>query len=283
MATMPIKQWVGDKGKIKHGGNDPFDVQTVQKLLKAAAAKLSKAELDPGSSNGHITPATITAIRALQTGVMGAKTADGRIDAGGRTWKALLQAAGEVDTNPDSWPAKPEFLPLSLVQVMQKFGDFEFEDAPDKDNGDGINILGDWKKKNIVTVEIPQLAKIAKPGAKRKEFHRRCSRQLQGVWQAWDDAGLLDRVKTFDGAFVTRYKRKMAHVGKASLSNHAWGTAFDINYQWNKLGATPAIIWEGGCVFELVLIANTFGFFWGGHFGAGRIDGMHFEVALPQG
>jgi hypothetical protein len=32
-------------------------------------------------------------------------------------------------------------------------------------------------------------------------------------------------------------------------------------------------------VRELVPIANAFGFYWGGHFGAGRVDGMHFEVA----
>ena len=37
--------------------------------------------------------------------------------------------------------------------------------------------------------------------------------------------------------------------------------------------------WETGCVFELVSIAHDHGFFWGGHFNAPRVDGMHFEVA----
>ena len=38
MATH-IKQWVGEKPKGKKPGNDPYDVQTVQKLLKAASGK----------------------------------------------------------------------------------------------------------------------------------------------------------------------------------------------------------------------------------------------------
>ena len=58
------------------------------------------------------------------------------------------------------------------------------------------------------------------------------------------------------------------------LSNHAFGTAFDINVQWNPLEALPG---RTGCVFELVPMAHRHGFYWGGHFS--RRDGMHFEVA----
>ena len=63
------------------------------------------------------------------------------------------------------------------------------------------------------------------------------------------------------------------------LSNHAFGTAFDINVPFNPLGARPALIGKQGSVRELVPIANEHGFFWGGHFGK-RPDGMHFEVAV---
>lgn len=64
---------------------------------------------------------------------------------------------------------------------------------------------------------------------------------------------------------------------RTTLSNHSWGTAFDINYAWNCLGALPALRGEKGSVRELVPIAHRHGFYWGGHFS--RRDGMHFEVA----
>lgn len=63
-----------------------------------------------------------------------------------------------------------------------------------------------------------------------------------------------------------------------AASNHAWGTAFDINVPWNGLGATPALVGARGSVRKLVPLANEHGFYWGGHFN-GRPDGMHFEIA----
>jgi hypothetical protein len=62
------------------------------------------------------------------------------------------------------------------------------------------------------------------------------------------------------------------------LSNHAYGSAFDINYAWNRLGQVPALVGEKGAVRELVTLAHKHGFYWGGHFNE-RLDGMHFEVA----
>jgi hypothetical protein len=61
------------------------------------------------------------------------------------------------------------------------------------------------------------------------------------------------------------------------LSNHAFGSAFDINAGQNGLGRIPAAVGAYGSVRELVPIAHRFGFYWGGHFS--RADGMHFEVA----
>jgi hypothetical protein len=74
---------------------------------------------------------------------------------------------------------------------------------------------------------------------------------------------------------VARFVRGRAAQG--ILSNHAFGSAFDINYDWNKLGAVPALAGQKGSVRELVSIAQENGFYWGGHFE--RLDGMHFEVA----
>jgi hypothetical protein len=67
---------------------------------------------------------------------------------------------------------------------------------------------------------------------------------------------------------------------KTVLSNHAFGTAFDINVNWNRLGTIPALVGQKGSVRELVQIANNNGFYWGGHFT--RKDGMHFEIAKIQ-
>jgi hypothetical protein len=68
---------------------------------------------------------------------------------------------------------------------------------------------------------------------------------------------------------------------RSVLSNHAYGSAFDINAAWNPLGATPADVDEKGSVIELVPLAHEFGFYWGGHFNS-RPDGMHFEAAEIQ-
>jgi hypothetical protein len=93
------------------------------------------------------------------------------------------------------------------------------------------------------------------------------------LWTAWEKKGLLNLVLTYGGAYNPRLVR-----GGTSLSPHAFGTAFDINYEWNKLGVQPVLAGEKGSVRELVLIANKYGFYWGGHFNK-RPDGMHFEVA----
>ena len=100
--------------------------------------------------------------------------------------------------------------------------------------------------------------------------------QFTDLWSAWENAGLLSKILTFDGAYNPRYIRGGAK--NQILSNHAFATAFDINYAWNKLGAEPATFGQEGCVYELVPIAHRFGFYWGGHFST-RKDGMHFEVA----
>jgi hypothetical protein len=63
---------------------------------------------------------------------------------------------------------------------------------------------------------------------------RKPTRQLEALWAAWEKAGLLRLVRSYDGGFYPRYKRLQAHI-PANLSNHSWGTAFDINAQWNPI------------------------------------------------
>ena len=89
---------------------------------------------------------------------------------------------------------------------------------------------------------------------------------------------MIDRINDCSLPFVQRFIRKTQNRNPRPLSNHAWGTAFDINVKWNKLGKVPTLLGQEGCVRELVELANKNGFFWGGHFGGGRVDGMHFEL-----
>ena len=94
------------------------------------------------------------------------------------------------------------------------------------------------------------------------------------LWKDWEAADLLHLVLTWEGSFVPRFVRG----SRTTLSNHAFGSAFDINAPWNGLGIVPPLVGQKGSVRELVLLAHKYGFYWGGHFN--RKDGMHFEVAF---
>lgn len=183
-----------------------------------------------------------------------------------------------VDPTSADFPPRPPFRPILSDREREKlFGAFQFVADPLPDNRENIRILGDWEAKNIVKVEIPLQIVLGRPGPLIMHFHANAKDQLVACWLAWEKAGLLDRILTYDGAFVPRFQRKST----TKLSNHAFGSAFDINARWNPLAAEPADIGEKGCVRELVPIANAHGFYWGGHFST-RPDGMHFEVAKLQ-
>ena len=108
----------------------------------------------------------------------------------------------------------------------------------------------------------------------RIAFHRLAEKQLRKLFSDWEKEGLTSLILTYGGSYVPRFVRGRPGV----LSNHAFGSAFDINVAWNGLGRVPAFVGQKGSVRELVKLANKNGFFWGGHFT--RLDGMHFEIAV---
>ena len=167
-----------------------------------------------------------------------------------------------------NWPPKPKFSPLVGNSERERvFGKFRYRAI-----GDGnIQILDNWERDNIVTVNIPQLTNVK--GGPNVRFHKLGANQLKKLWSDWEKANLLNLVLTWAGSFVPRFVRGSS----TNLSNHAFGSAFDINVEWNQLGALPALVGRKGSVRELVPIAHENGFYWGGHFS--RLDGMHFEVA----
>ena len=174
-------------------------------------------------------------------------------------------------------PPKPNFNPLvSTAQRQKIFGKFEYRSFSGTED---IVIHGNWEKQNIVKIQIPQPKKVGGgfvPRDLHVRFHKLAAAQLQALWKEWEDAGLLHLVKTWAGSFVPRFVRG----SRSTLSNHAFGTAFDINAAWNGLGRVPAKAGTTGSVRELVAIAHKHGFYWGGHFS--RPDGMHFEVAVVK-
>jgi hypothetical protein len=190
--------------------------------------------------------------------------------------------AGTIDRAADNvkgsnFPPRPGFPPLVTNRQREAlFGHYEYLRASQPGNLEAICILGSWERDNIIDVPIPQLRKAL--GAKAPasiRFHRLAAGQLQSLWAEWEAADLLDRILSFGGGFVARFVRG----SRSLLSNHAFGSAFDINEAYNPFGQRPVSNGRKGCVRDLVPIANRCGFYWGGHYQS-RTDGMHFESAV---
>lgn len=185
----------------------------------------------------------------------------------------LIEDELDDDKYGPNWPPPPSFGPLSASNRTGLFGAFSYVPAPIPGNPEGIRIVDNWATNNIVSIEVPQLKGIVgAPSSCKVPFHVRGAKQLQELFQSWEDLNLIDRVLTWAGTWNPRFVRG----SRTYLSNHAWGTAFDINAAWNGFGATPATLGKKGCVRELVDVALEHGFYWGGWFG--RSDGMHFEL-----
>lgn len=291
------------------GRNRRDDVLVVQKLLNANGYY-------PRRPRGQFDEATVAAIRAFQKSFLpqpsGLIEPDsdtesklialnpvvtatsslagwaGEIWRGrhGAAWASIqagLHVAAIVAAREAYYPPRPHFSYISHEERVRLFGSFTFTDEPG--GGDGVEVTSKEWLENIISVEIAQLKGkpnsigVSKTG--RVRCHRLAAAPFQALFQAWERAGLMDRVLDFSGPYVARYVRGRAHDGKASsLSNHAWGSAIDLNVAYNRRTRWPARMGEEGCLLELVPLANQHGFFWGGHFNP--LDGMHFEIAVIQ-
>lgn len=176
----------------------------------------------------------------------------------------------DAPTKEDDYPPKPTNLRglASNEEREAVFGKFSYTPA----SSDGWIIIDPkWVAANIVSITIPQLAEH-RIGPPKVQFHRLCVQPVLDLFAAWERAEMLYLLKSWAGSFAPRFQRG----SRTRLSNHAWATAFDINAAWNPLHAKPAKLGATGCVRELVPIANSLGWFWGGHWDNPR-DGMHFE------
>jgi hypothetical protein len=252
---------------LKRGMSGP-DVRKWQLFLIGQGFAL------PGT-NGTFDKATFDATVAFQEkhGLVG----DGIV--GNRSFgQAMLLGFEAVDfasVSRSGFPPLPDFPPVGSRDRERLFGKFAFVHAPSRNDAHTIRITDGWDKENIVSVRIPQLANVkGAPADQVIRFHRLAKDRIESLWSTWDREGVLKCVNTWSGGFYARFVRG----NREKLSNHAFGSAFDINAQFNPLGAEPAFPGSEGCVFDLVEIAHEHGFFWGGHFQKRR-DGMHFEVA----
>lgn len=210
--------------------------------------------------------------------------ADGII--GNQTWGAMMaeglvlvpSTTAKSDRHGPNWPPRPPGLrTLGKAGRERVFGHIAFEHRPSASNPERIVITNDWAVDNLTRVVVPGLSEIAHaPNSGRITVHKKAAPKLVELFEAWADAGLLDRVIAWSGAYNPRFIRG----SRTTLSNHAYGTAFDINAGWNGLGARPALVGQEGSVRELVPLANKLGWFWGGHYNR-RLDGMHFELVRP--
>jgi len=271
---------------LREGDEGPW-VERLQHLLSVEGYYLI--------ADGDFGPKTDYQVRCFQANEN--LDVDGVV--GEMTWAALEDAhkaqpgddveehgwAVKPPPDPPQAPARPDFEPIrGNVGRHEVFGYFKYAPAPTPGNPESIRFLDDWPDKNIITVEIPQLKLIKGvahesrmvgygPKSGMVSCHHLVATQMRGLWQAWEDHGLLHLVLTWAGLWAPRFIRRSRSV----LSNHCFGTAFDINAPWNGFGQEPAGYQERGCVWDLVELAHEHGFYWGGHFQ--RKDGMHFEVA----
>jgi peptidoglycan hydrolase-like protein with peptidoglycan-binding domain len=248
-------------------------------LVRAWQSFLTGQGFDPGGLDGFFGDKTAAATQAFQSKF--GLTADGV--AGRQTLMKAMTLGFELIQEPaaditgSNFPPRPNFPPLENTAARQAvFGRFDFVPQPEPGNPENIRILGTWEQDNIIMVALPQLRLALGAGAPAgMQFHRMAADQLKGMWAEWQASNLLNRILSFDGSFVPRFIRGST----TNLSNHAFGSAFDINADENTLGARPPLVGERGSTRELVPIANKWGFYWGGHFGS-RPDGMHFEIAF---
>lgn len=159
---------------------------------------------------------------------------------------------------------------LSVDQKNQMFGKFNYEPKPTAHNPEGIKVLDDWASKNLISVSIPQLAKVG--SSPSITAHKAVASQFQAFFNGIESAGLLDHLVSFGGCYNPRFVRGST----STLSPHAWGTAVDINQGYNGLGSKPTPAGRKGSTIPFVPIANSVGLVWGGTFP--KQDGMHFEA-----
>lgn len=166
----------------------------------------------------------------------------------------------------------PKLAPLSTASRIRYFGQFAFAADPTPKDPERIKLLDSWSRDNLIKVVLPPVLARAQ-GADVAWFHRLVAPRFLELVAAWEAAGVAGDVVHWGGAHCARFIRG----SRTTLSAHSWGSAFDINVPYNRLGADPTPEGEVGSVLRLIPLAEKHGFYSGGRFP--RKDFMHFEMA----
>jgi hypothetical protein len=149
-------------------------------------------------------------------------------------------------------------LPPALIK--RRFG--EWAGRPQPGDAGYIEIDPAWVQERIVTAELPVIGRVS--------CNRKLIPQLRGALEEVVAEGLASTIHAYDGCFSSR---SVLRSPSASISNHAWGIAIDVNADTNRFGTPPTQD------PRLVAIMQRWGFGWGGDWTVP--DGMHFEYLHP--
>lgn len=263
---------MGVKLKVLRKGMNSKEVGKWQTFLRGLNLYLGIIDNDFGPKTEDATKRFQKRYRLSADGVVGSQTYGKALMLGFDV--TIIEEDEKYFKFSSAYPNKPNFKPLrNNKQREELFGKFEFITTPTSRNPEKIKITDGWNLQNIVKVDLPTLTKATHGKYNSMWFHKLAKDQLEAFFNEIDKQDLSNRILSYSGAYYPRYVRG----SRTNLSNHSWGTAFDINVPYNRLGRTPALIGQTGCVRELAEIGVEFGFYWGGWFC--RMDGMHFEVA----
>lgn len=245
---------------IKRGDKSDF-VGDWQTFLRGENLYIGEIDEDFGNKTHEATIKFQKKYALTQDGIVGKSTYE----------RAIKLGFKKEDSN---FPPKPNFSPITGNTTRANlFGEIQFRPNPTRANPEGIVITNNFESENIVKVSLPALSKATNGSFTSMRWNKACDYQLAKFFERLEKENLHTQILSYAGSYYPRFIRG----SRTQLSNHSWGTAFDINVPQNGLGKIPALLGQKGCVRDLVPIANECGFYWGGHFT--RLDGMHFEIA----
>ena len=300
---MPAQSWQSfGEGQMpftlaRGGNNVPAEVQHWQYfLLRRGIPQVGRVDADFGSKTEEATKIFQLQQQLTVNGKVNLPT----LNVAQQLGYTVLPDDYYKKRNSTAWPAPPAGLSSPTSDWRNgKFTCFKFKQkkAQFRDRPERIVIGGsctggaDWTQENIEELTTSDWSHVEGFNGYFR-VHSEAKEALEALLKQWKSQDLLRLLINYAGAFDPRYikgynpgsaaqpERKSDDATFGSkLSNHAFGSAFDVNTTWTWIGDTPAICGRKGPVRELVDAANNCGFYWGGHFGGGRIDGMHFELA----
>jgi hypothetical protein len=172
-------------------------------------------------------------------------------------WSQLPDTRLFIDVQFD--PDDPDAV-LPVVLVKERFGEFAYRPT----SGDRVILDSEWRRANIVDVDLPYLGPF--------RCHQELVPVLEGVLEEIEAAGLAGMIDYRDfqiagGCYNPRLIRGGDKGG--AVSRHTWGIAIDINPGDNPYGG------EVGMDERIGEIFRDWGFAWGA--GWKYADGGHFE------